>query len=147
MPRNRHEIIVSEAGAAPVGIATVRRAVSLVLGSEGIRDARVSVTFHSSQRMRVLNRRTFGKDRATDVIAFPMRHGSLLVGDIYVCPARAQRAAVEHGVPVREEILRLLVHGTLHLLGHVHSDGAGRTRSRMWSRQENYLRRLTAGDR
>lgn len=147
MLRKTHEIIVSEAGNAPVGIATIKRAVSLVLGNEGTRDARVSITFHSSQRMRALNRRTFGEDRATDVIAFPMRHDSLLVGDIYVCPAMARRSASERGVPVREELLRLVVHGTLHLLGYVHSAGAGSTGSRMWRRQEKYLRCLMAGAR
>jgi probable rRNA maturation factor len=102
----------------------------------------IEVTFLSSQRMRALNRRAFGRDRATDVIAFGMRHGELLVGDVYVCPEAARRSAGREGVPVREELVRLVVHGTLHALGQRHPEGAGRSRSRMWRRQESYVAAL-----
>lgn len=144
MPRPKPEILVSGAEDASIGLASVKRVVAFVLGNEGVHDAMVSVTFHSSQRMRALNRQTFGRDRATDVIAFPMRHGGVLVGDLYVCPSWARRAAKERSLPVTEELLRLLVHGTLHLLGYDHSEGAGRTRSRMWQRQETYVNQLLA---
>ncbi|HXJ29862.1 MAG TPA: rRNA maturation RNAse YbeY [Gemmatimonadales bacterium] len=43
---------------------------------------------------------------------------------------------------LREELVRLAVHGTLHVLGYDHPDGPGRTRSAMWRRQERYVRRL-----
>ena len=43
---------------------------------------------------------------------------------------------------LREELVRLVVHGTLHVLGYDHPDGPGRTRSAMWRRQERYVRRL-----
>jgi probable rRNA maturation factor len=46
---------------------------------------------------------------------------------------------------VEEELVRLTVHGTLHVLGYDHPDGPGRTRSQMWRRQERHVRRLMAG--
>ncbi|PYO91296.1 MAG: hypothetical protein DMD66_00070, partial [Gemmatimonadetes bacterium] len=46
---------------------------------------------------------------------------------------------------LRTELLRLAVHGTLHVLGYDHPEGPGRTRSAMWRRQERYVRRLTQG--
>lgn len=107
----------------------------------------ISLTYLSGQRMRVLNRRTFRRDRATDVIAFGMRHDGRIVGDIYVCPSVAAVAARAHGVTLREEVTRLLVHGTLHVLGHDHAAGGTRIRSAMWRRQEAYVRRLTGGTR
>jgi probable rRNA maturation factor len=97
--------------------------------------------------MRALNRRALGRDRATDVIAFGMRHAGTLVGDVYICPAMARRSAAVHGVPVRQEILRLVIHGTLHALGYAHPEGAGRTRSAMWQRQERYVAALRGGGR
>jgi probable rRNA maturation factor len=42
-------------------------------------------------------------------------------------------------VSEREEIARLVVHGTLHVAGHDHPDGESRTRSPMWKRQERIL--------
>ena len=46
---------------------------------------------------------------------------------------------------VEEELVRLTVHGTLHVLGYDHPEGRGRTRSAMWLRQERYVRRLRGG--
>lgn len=131
------------AGGSPaLPAASVRRAVRLVLAGERAGRAVIEVTVLSSQRMRALNRRVLGRDRATDVIAFGMRHGDTLVGDIYVCPAVARRSATRHRVPVGQELLRLVIHGTLHALGYRHPEGPGRTRSPMWRRQEGYVAAL-----
>jgi probable rRNA maturation factor len=46
------------------------------------------------------------------------------------------------GIPWREELVRLVVHGTLHALGQRHPEGPGRTRSAMWRRQERYVETL-----
>lgn len=120
----------------------VREVVGVVLRGEGAPDAVASVAFLSSQRMRVLNRRTFRRDRATDVIAFGLRHAGRLVADIYVCPAVVLREARSRTVPLAEELERLVVHGALHATGWDHPDGAGRVTSPMWRRQERYVRRL-----
>jgi probable rRNA maturation factor len=130
--------------APPIPAATARAAVQAVLRGERAGPAVVSLTYLSAQRMRALNRGTFGRDRATDVIAFGMRHDRRAVGDVYVCPSAAAASARAHGIPVRHEIVRLLVHGTLHVLGRDHPTGSGRTTSPMWRRQEAYVRGLTA---
>ncbi len=92
--------------------------------------------------MRRLNRRATGRRGLTDVIAYslPQPDGRLM-GDIYICPTAAKRVALA-GVAFREELVRLAVHGTLHVLGYDHPEGPGRTRSLMWRRQERYVRRL-----
>lgn len=95
--------------------------------------------------MRSLNRRWKGVDRATDVLAFPLR-GPLgtVAGDIYICRQVALREATRLGVAPREELLRMVVHGVLHVLGYDHPAGADRLDSTMWRRQERYLRRILA---
>lgn len=126
----------------PLPDRTVARVVGEVLRREG-QDAAISVTFLGRDAMRHLHAVHKGQDRPTDVLAFPLAapDGSRL-GDVYVCPWVAARQAGDHGVPLRQELIRLLVHGTLHVLGWDHPDGAGRTRSPMWRRQERYVRAL-----
>ena len=65
-----------------------------------------------------------------------------VVGDIYLCPDVARANARERGVPVRDELARLVVHGVLHVLGHDHPIDDGREMSDMWLRQERVVQRL-----
>jgi probable rRNA maturation factor len=133
-----------------------------VLAWERADGARVELTLLGAAAMRRLNRRATGRRGLTDVIAFALRQpdGSVL-GDVYICPEAARRwvdgvARPTSHVPrsgptgdVRRatwnELIRLAVHGTLHVLGYDHPDGPGRTRSAMWRRQERYVRRLRNG--
>ncbi|HET8622404.1 MAG TPA: rRNA maturation RNase YbeY [Gemmatimonadales bacterium] len=129
-------------GRSPLAPSAVRRVVRAVLEGEGQR-ARLSITFLGPLRMRRLNCRYKGLDRETDVLAFTLEQpdGSSL-GDVYVCPAVAAREARARALPLREELIRLVIHGTLHTLGHQHPDGPARERSAMWRRQERYVEAL-----
>ena len=122
-----------------------------ILAWEGARGrrARVELALLDAAAMRRLNRRVTGRRGLTDVLAFalPQPDGALL-GDVYICPAAAERWVRNGGRgkgdarQVEEELVRLTVHGTLHVLGYDHPDGPGRTRSAMWRRQERYVHRV-----
>jgi len=121
---------------------TVRRVVEAVLKGER-RFAAVSVTFLGPKRMTDLNREHLGHDHPTDVISFALTGpDDALVGDVYICGVVARKQAKEFKVPVREELIRLVVHGTLHVLGHDHPAGERRVGAPMWKLQEKYVRRL-----
>ena len=130
------------------------RVARRVLAWEGARDVRVELTLLEAPAMQRLNRRATGRRGLTDVVAFalPQPDGSI-VGDVYLCPAVAEDwlGTTGNGKPttddLRLELIRLMVHGTLHVLGYDHPEGRGRMRSTMWRRQERYVRRLTAGGR
>jgi probable rRNA maturation factor len=104
--------------------------------------SRIEITLLSAAAMRRANRRATGRRGLTDVIAYalPQPDGTLL-GDVYICPTAAA-AASRNGSGLKEELVRLAVHGTLHVLGYDHPEGSGRTRSRMWRLQERYVQRL-----
>lgn len=105
--------------------------------------AELSVTFLPAESMRALNRDYHGVDDLTDVLAFGLGEDPL-VGDIYISPDAAEASARELGIDPREEVLRLLVHGVLHLLGHDHPEGEARYASPMFELQERLLARLLA---
>jgi probable rRNA maturation factor len=106
--------------------------------------AMLSITFVTSRTMATLNRRHLGHRGPTDVITFALGSdpSGTVLGDIYICPDVARLQAVQHGVGIREELARLVVHGTLHACGWEHPEDDARTLSPMWRRQEQLLQRF-----
>ena len=87
--------------------------------------AELSVLLITADHMRRLNARFAGEDRPTDVLAFPMMEeddGSLMLGDVVVCPEVARTNAQDRRESLERELEILLVHGTLHLLGYDHQE-------------------------
>ena len=120
----------------------VRRGVRLALGSTGdAPSGELSVTCLDEDEMADLNRRWLDREGPTDVIAFDLGTEGRLTGDVYLCPAVARRQADEAGVDFREELVRLAIHGTLHVLGHVHPADEERWSSPMFRLQERLLAR------
>lgn len=90
-----------------------------------------------------LHRRYLGRDTTTDVIAFPLYSaGEPPLGDIYIGYEQALRQAAAVGVTPDEELARLAIHGTLHVLGYEHPRGRDREQSGMWEVQERIVRRV-----
>ena len=129
----------------PVARARVQRAAASVLRAERVRHAHISVTFVSDRRMAAQNWRHLRHRGSTDVISFSFgagARGAPVTGDVYIAPSVARRNAIAHGVGIREELLRLVIHGTLHVLGHEHPVDLARDSSPMWRRQEQLLQRV-----
>jgi probable rRNA maturation factor len=123
----------------------IRDAAATTLRAEHVRDAMLSITFVGRATISRLNRRYLGHEGATDVISFGLarvgKRGAV-VGDIYICADVARENAKRQGIAAGEELLRLVVHGTLHVLGRGHPVGTTRTTSPMWRRQERILARI-----
>ncbi len=91
----------------------------------------VSVKFTSDEELRGLNAAWRGKDKATNVLSFPMMdsaelghaRGEALLGDIVLAYGVCAREAADKDVPVETHAAHLLVHGALHLLGYDHETG------------------------
>lgn len=129
----------------PLSRDDVSRVVQSVLRAEGVADAMLSVTFVTTSGIRQLNRTHLRRSGPTDVISFGFRRAhrrAPLIGDVYIAPDVARESAKANGVTIREELVRLVVHGVLHALGHDHPEGATRTSSPMWRKQERLVRRL-----
>lgn len=126
---------------APVHL--VESAVRRTLATEGAGDAEISVALLPDEDMRRLNREYLGRDRTTDVIAFSLTGGDdTIVGDVYLGYEQAARQAEGIGVPLDEELVRLAIHGILHVLGHDHPEGPERADSPMFRLQEELVRQV-----
>jgi probable rRNA maturation factor len=141
-----------EQQAHPIDVARWAELARRVLEARGVKtETEVSLLFVDENAMARLNEQFLGKSGPTDVLSFPIEdepaptgrspdlggtgpgssaeQGALmLLGDVVICPAVASRNAVEHGVPLDDEIALLVVHGLLHLLGMDHEDDAEATR-------------------
>lgn len=102
----------------------------------------LSITFVGRATISRLNHRYLGHHGPTDVISFGLgRAGKrgAVVGDVYICAEVARENARRQRISAGEEVLRLVIHGTLHVLGHDHPADATRTSSPMWRKQEKIL--------
>ncbi|MCH7530995.1 MAG: rRNA maturation RNase YbeY [Gemmatimonadetes bacterium] len=132
------EVQVNLGGFDAVEEALLEAAVRKALDADG-REAELSVTLVDDAEIKRLNREYRGRDRPTDVIAFSLGSPEEPLGDVYVGADQARRQAEALGVPLSEELVRLAIHGTLHVLGHDHPDGDDRFASPMYVLQEQLL--------
>lgn len=134
----------------PIARTRVAAIADGVLRAERVPNALLSVAFVTRARIAALNRAHLGHAGPTDVISFGFARATdddPVIGDIYICPDVARASAAERGIGIREELARLVVHGTLHVLGYDHPESDARERSPMWKRQEALLARLTRHSR
>ena len=123
-------------------VATFKRAKRKPSGS-------LSVQFVSEQKIAELNATYRGKRKPTDVLSFSSREGStplipvreLEWGDLFVCTPYAKREASRRRIALPEEIVRLISHGTLHLLGYDHATEVDE--ARMFGLQETVVEQIT----
>lgn len=111
----------------------IRRAVEATLDYEQYGNpVEVSVTFTDNEKIRELNKKFRGIDRATDVLSFPLfdYEGETeeppvdelvgMLGDIVISLEQAKKQAEEYGHSFEREAAFLCVHSMLHLLGYDH---------------------------
>ena len=140
------EVSVGEGVAPPVRPERVEAAVRHVLLAEGVAEAEISVALLADGAIAAMNDQFLEHEGPTDVITFAMHEGDEPpLGDVYVGVEQAVRQAAEFGATPEEEVLRVAVHGVLHVLGYEHPQGPERMQSEMFIRQEELLRSFLAG--
>lgn len=132
----------------PLAASTVRDLARFVLRRERVAQAMLSIAFVSRRGIATMNRQHLGHSGPTDVITFALGRaakGAPLVGDVYIAPDVVREQAKANGIPTREELARVVVHGVLHSVGHEHPETDARLRSPMWKRQERLLAAARSG--
>ena len=82
-----------------------------------LKDKEVSVNLVGESKIKSLNKKYRGKNKATDVLSFPLGDGS---GDIFICLSIAKNEAKRENITIKKKLAQLVVHGFLHLSGYDH---------------------------
>jgi probable rRNA maturation factor len=122
----------------------IEAAVRRTLAAARREDVEISVALLRDGEIEELNARYLGREGTTDVLSFTLDEGADTVGDVYIGVEQAERQARDLGIPIHEELARLAIHGTLHVLGYDHPEGLDRESSPMFEVQERVLKGLLA---
>lgn len=116
-------------GCQRVAARGIRALVRGVLRALRRTDAGVTILLTGNAEIRSLNRRYRGRNRATDVLSFPLEgptlEGEWNLGDIAISMETAARQARAAGRSLDEEVRFLVLHGLLHLAGYDHERDNG----------------------
>ena len=104
--------------------AALRKIAETLLRALKQSRAELSIALVGDREMRPLNARYRKKKQTTDVLSFlvetqPISGGKIL-GDVVISVEQARRQAKERGTTLKSEVVSLLIHGILHLLGYDH---------------------------
>ena len=123
-------------------ITKAARSILSLLEQSRCTGTELSILFVGDKRMARLNRDYRGKNKTTDVLSFeagiPVIKGGVhnILGDIVICVPKAESQARDYGTGFYDEIYRLLIHGTLHLMGYDHEQSQYMARKMIKKEQE-----------
>lgn len=132
----------------PIDTRTLKKTLRKLLAALDCQTCDLSVLVVDDARIHQLNVHYRGIDRPTDVLAFAMREGPAphlnpqVLGDLVISAETAIRQARARRCSLAAELIRLLIHGTLHLLGYDHE--ASPTAARLMGARERELWKLVA---
>ena len=127
----------------------LRRRAQRLLKLLSIEDKELSILLTDDREMTELNRGFRNRNRTTDVLAFSQLEGERgdlypdVLGDVVISLTTAKRQAREQKHTLMDELVVLLVHGTLHLLGHEHERTDRQTAAAMRREQKRMVALLT----
>ena len=111
-----------------------------VLKGENRKTETLSLAFVSREEIKKLNKKFRKKNKATDVLSFELKEKNHL-GEIIICPDIVKENAKKYGVPIKQEMAKVFVHGILHLLGYDHEGTKERARV-MEGLEKKYLEKI-----
>lgn len=118
----------------------VNRWIKSVAAEYGFRVGNINYIFCSDERELAVNREFLRHDYYTDVITFDYSTAQTLNGDIFISLDMVRSNAEMVGATFEQELMRILIHGILHLTGQ--GDKTPETKAEMTAKEEKALARL-----
>ena len=137
-PRSITISIVNRQKALSVERRRIRRSVLAILRDAEIAEARISVAVVDDAAIAALHKEFLSDPDPTDVLSFLLeRSPQAIEGEVVVSAETAQALARRYRCTAEDELLRYVVHGTLHLVGH--DDATPQQRAAMRRRERKYM--------
>ncbi len=95
----------------------IKQWIKRVVESKGKKPGSISYIFCDDDYLLNINRQYLQHDYYTDIITFDYTEEEIVSGDLFISCERIKDNAKEMGVPEKEELMRVIIHGVLHLLG------------------------------
>ena len=92
--------------------------LSRIIESEGYQLGSLDYVFCDDEYLWNINMQYLNHDTYTDIITFDYSAGKMISGDIFISVERVDDNASDHGVSFENELLRVMCHGVLHLMGY-----------------------------
>ena len=117
-----------------------------IIKIKNIKSYDVNIIFSSDVLVSDLKKKYFSKNQWTDVIAFPLhkKNENKIEGEIYISMPTAKENALKFNEPYKKEVLRLIIHGSLHLIGF--DDSTKSEKEIMRKYEEEYLKKFKWSD-
>lgn len=112
----------------------IRRWIVEVIENKQFRVGNINYFFCSDEYIHKINKRFLGHDYTTDVITFDYSQKNIISGDILISIPTVSLNAEFYKVPFFHELLRVIIHGVLHLMGY--KDGTEEEKSLMRSAED-----------
>jgi len=111
-----------------------------VLRCEGAEVQSVDYSFVDKKQMIKINKKHLNHNYLTDVLAFNYTEGSKIQGDVFVSEEMVRANAQEYAQSFSDELMRVMLHGLLHLCGH--NDKTPEQQNRIRALEDKYLKLL-----
>jgi|TARA_B100000470_G_scaffold11666_2_gene8060 rRNA maturation RNase YbeY len=111
-----------------------------VLTNEGVEVLSVDYSFVDKKQMIKINKKHLKHNYLTDVLAFDYSENSKIQGDVFVSEEKVRANAQEYSQGFSTELMRVMLHGLLHLCGH--KDKTLEEQNKIRGLEEKYLNQL-----
>ncbi|SNZ06360.1 probable rRNA maturation factor [Persephonella hydrogeniphila] len=126
----------------------VKETAEKILKELTLDNVELSITLTDNETIKQINKQWRNKDKPTDVLSFPIDEKPAgyryrVLGDVVISLPYAKKQAEEIGIPYKNEIVRLLTHGILHLLGYDHEVCPAEAK-KMFDLQDRIFEKITS---